>query len=63
MQRLVKAVRKEWQGRMPQVIKKETESQSRSSSRMGVGSMKKIDMSYFRGLVRKSFHWGKSVFI
>lgn len=54
---------REWQGRMPQVPKEDKESQSRSSSGMGVGSMKKTDMSYFRGLLRKWFQLGKSVFI
>lgn len=39
------------------------DSQSGSSSWMGVGSIKKISMSYFRVLVRQWFPWRKSVFI
>ena len=38
-------------------------SLSRSNSRMGLGSMKKMIMFCFRGLLRKWFHQAKSVFI
>lgn len=38
-------------------------SLSRSNCRMGFGSMKKMIMSCFRGLLRKWFHWAKSIFI
>ena len=36
---------------------------SRSNSRMGFGSVKKMSMSCFRGLLRKWFHRAKSAFI